>query len=140
MDVSNVVLHTLDSIFLYSIVPYVNPPFTGSISGIIGAGGNVGAAVFSTFFRQMPAKVAFTMMGIMIVVSSILSVVVFIPGHTSLLYSGREGQDDSSGNDDASKDARTESDVEQCSSGSINDTSSPEMSDLEHSNLEEDTT
>merc|ERR1712100_778211 len=27
----------------YGIVPYVNPPATGSISGIVGAGGNCGA-------------------------------------------------------------------------------------------------
>lgn len=64
----------------------MNPPITGSISGIIGAGGNVGAAVFSTCFRQMPAKLAFTAMGIVIVVSSVLSLVIFIPGHAGLVF------------------------------------------------------
>merc|ERR1712125_123156 len=30
----------------YGIVPYVNPPATGSIAGIVGAGGNTGAVCF----------------------------------------------------------------------------------------------
>ena len=30
----------------YGIVPYVNPPVTGSIAGIVGAGGNTGAVGF----------------------------------------------------------------------------------------------
>ena len=30
----------------YGIVPYVDPPNTGSIAGIIGAGGNTGAVGF----------------------------------------------------------------------------------------------
>jgi len=62
----------------YGIVPYVNPKVTGSVSGIVGAGGNVGAVVFSLFFRQLSSKDAFTWMGIVIVSSSFLSLFVHI--------------------------------------------------------------
>ena len=46
----------------YGIVPYVDPPSTGSIAGIVGAGGNTGAVCFGLGFRQM-AKDAFYLMG-----------------------------------------------------------------------------
>ncbi|CAG8437607.1 7148_t:CDS:2 [Diversispora eburnea] len=35
----------------YAIVPFVDPPIVGTISGIIGAGGNVGGLVWSYVFR-----------------------------------------------------------------------------------------
>jgi len=69
----------------YGIVPYIDPPVTGSISGIIGAGGNVGAVAFSLCFRQLADKDAFIIMGIMIMCSSLLSVFVNISGHPRLL-------------------------------------------------------
>ena len=71
---------------LYSIVPYINPKFKGSISGIIGAGGNVGAVAFGFCFRQMTAKAAFMTMGFIILFSSVLSIVVFIPGQSGLIW------------------------------------------------------
>eukprot|EP00957_Ditylum_brightwellii_P201953 15327940-Ditylum_brightwellii.AAC.1 len=36
-------VHTAAEGTSYGIVPYVNPPCTGSIAGIVGAGGNTGA-------------------------------------------------------------------------------------------------
>lgn len=76
----------------YGIVPYIDPPVTGSISGIIGAGGNVGAVAFSLCFRQLADKDAFIIMGGMIVCSSILSVFVNIEGHPRLMaVSGGHG-------------------------------------------------
>jgi len=71
---------------VYRIVPYINPKFTGSISGIIGAGGNVGAVAFGFCFRQMTAKAAFTAMGSIILFSSFLSMFVFIPGQNGLIW------------------------------------------------------
>ena len=70
----------------YGIVPYVNPPITGSISGIIGAGGNTGAVLFGLCFRQFSAQTAFVIMGCTIVLSSILSIFIFIKGHPGLLW------------------------------------------------------
>jgi NNP family nitrate/nitrite transporter-like MFS transporter len=37
----------------FGIVPYVDPPCTGLISDIVGAGGNVGAIAFGLGFQQM---------------------------------------------------------------------------------------
>ena len=36
----------------YGIVPYVNPSVTGSVSGIVGAGGNVGGVGFAIHFSE----------------------------------------------------------------------------------------
>mmetsp|Transcript_93067 Transcript_93067/g.268836 ORF Transcript_93067/g.268836 Transcript_93067/m.268836 type:complete len:487 (+) Transcript_93067:232-1692(+) len=68
----------------YGIVPYVNPPFTGSVSGIVGAGGNVGAVVFGLFFREMSYLHAFNVMGGFVIASSFLSAFISIKGHRGL--------------------------------------------------------
>merc|ERR1712039_384452 len=62
----------------HGIVPYVNPPATGSIAGIVGAGGNSGAVAFGMCFRQLDYKAAFNLMGGCIVASSFLSFTIFI--------------------------------------------------------------
>ena len=67
------------------IVPFVNPPFTGSISGIIGAGGSVGSVAFALCFRQMTAKQAFLSVGWAMAASSLLSVCIFVKGHPGLV-------------------------------------------------------
>merc|ERR1712045_481776 len=70
----------------YGIVPYVDPPSTGSISGIVGAGGNCGAVAFGLGFRQLGYVKAFTLMGSCIIASGVLSLGVCIKGHRGLLY------------------------------------------------------
>lgn len=72
----------------------MNPPITGSISGIVGAGGNVGAVAFGFCFRQMTAKSAFLVMGSLIILSSILSLFIFIPGQSSLLWRTAREEDE----------------------------------------------
>ena len=57
----------------FGIVPYIDPPHTGSVSGIIGAGGNVGAVAFGMAFRELDYASAFLIMGISILVSALLS-------------------------------------------------------------------
>mmetsp|Transcript_2550 Transcript_2550/g.4903 ORF Transcript_2550/g.4903 Transcript_2550/m.4903 type:complete len:484 (-) Transcript_2550:370-1821(-) len=69
----------------YGIVPYVNPPATGSIAGIVGAGGNTGAVCFGLGFRQLEAKPAFYLMGGCIVASGVLSLFICIKGHAGLV-------------------------------------------------------
>lgn len=70
----------------YGIVPYVDPPATGSISGIVGAGGNSGAVAFGLCFRQLDGyQSAFTIMGFSILVSAALSFLIIIKGHRSIL-------------------------------------------------------
>jgi len=75
----------------YGIVPYVNPPATGSIAGIVGAGGNTGAVCFGLGFRQLStAKKAITVMGWSVVASAGLSFLINIKGHRGLIF----GKDD----------------------------------------------
>jgi len=70
----------------YGIVPYVDPPATGSISGIVGAGGNTGAVCFGLGFRQLAkTKDAFYLMGFTILGSAVLTFLIFIKGHRSIL-------------------------------------------------------
>mmetsp|Transcript_123 Transcript_123/g.224 ORF Transcript_123/g.224 Transcript_123/m.224 type:complete len:482 (+) Transcript_123:211-1656(+) len=69
----------------YGIVPYVDPPATGSISGIVGAGGNTGAVCFGLGFRNLDDKTAFRIMGFSILGSAVLSVFIFIKGHSGLI-------------------------------------------------------
>mmetsp|Transcript_11592 Transcript_11592/g.25908 ORF Transcript_11592/g.25908 Transcript_11592/m.25908 type:complete len:459 (+) Transcript_11592:272-1648(+) len=70
----------------YAIVPYVDPPNMGSISGIVGAGGNVGAVAFGLGFRQLSYQEAFLIMGCSILVSSALSVFIHIKGYSGMLW------------------------------------------------------
>jgi NNP family nitrate/nitrite transporter-like MFS transporter len=74
----------------YGIVPYVNPASTGSIAGIVGAGGNTGAVCFGLAFRQLPKYIqAFDIMGGVVLASSVLSAMIFIKGHTNM-FGGEE--------------------------------------------------
>jgi MFS transporter, NNP family, nitrate/nitrite transporter len=68
----------------YGIVPYVDPPSTGSIAGIVGAGGNTGAVCFGLGFRNLEYYDAFNLMGSTIIVSSALSGLIYIKGHSAL--------------------------------------------------------
>jgi len=68
----------------FGIVPFIDPTATGSISGIVGAGGNTGAVCFGLGFRQLDYKQAFYIMGGTILGSAFLSVGIFIKGHSSL--------------------------------------------------------
>ena len=73
----------------YAIVPYVDPLNMGSVCGIVGAGGNVGAVAFGMGFRELDYKNAFQIMGFGILGSTILSAFILIPGHAGLFW----GQD-----------------------------------------------
>jgi NNP family nitrate/nitrite transporter-like MFS transporter len=70
----------------YGIVPYIDPPATGSISGIVGAGGNTGAVCFGLGFRQLEYKSAFIIMGCTILGSAGLSAFLYIKGHSALFW------------------------------------------------------
>jgi len=47
----------------YSIVPFINPKAVGSIAGIVGAGGNVGAMLIGFLFKSMSYATAFLYLG-----------------------------------------------------------------------------
>jgi NNP family nitrate/nitrite transporter-like MFS transporter len=73
----------------YGIVPYVDPPATGAISGIVGAGGNSGAVGFGLGFRQLGYESAFVIMGCTILGSAFLSPLIYIKGH-SAMFCGKD--------------------------------------------------
>jgi len=60
----------------FSIVPYVDPPVTGAISGIVGAGGNVGAVCWGMTFLYGPEKdqTVLLILGFIVMASSLMSV------------------------------------------------------------------
>ena len=65
----------------YGIVPYVDQPHTGSVTGIVGAGGNVGAVLFSLIFKHMPDdNTAFLIMGGIVMGSAFLSAFIRFEG------------------------------------------------------------
>jgi len=71
----------------YGIVPYVNPAYTGSIAGIVGAGGNTGAVCFGLCFRNLPNyRQAFDIMGGTIIVSAFLSIFIVIDGYKGIIW------------------------------------------------------
>lgn len=70
----------------YGIVPYVDPLATGSVSGIVGAGGNVGAVGFGMAFRELNDRDAFNIMGITIMASAVTTVLITIKGHRGILF------------------------------------------------------
>ena len=76
----------------YGIVPYVNPPVTGSIAGVVGAGGNCGAVGFGLGFRQMETKDAFYLMAGCILGSGVLSLFICIKGHAGLV-TGKDSEE-----------------------------------------------
>lgn len=69
----------------YGIVPYVDPASTGSIAGIVGAGGNIGAVCFGFFFKYMDTKDAFLAMGLSVFGSAALTALLAIKGHRGLI-------------------------------------------------------
>lgn len=77
----------------YAIIPYVDEEATGSVTGIVGAGGNVGAVAFAMTFREesIDDRAAFTIMGATIMVSALLSVFITIKGHRGVIC-GKEDE------------------------------------------------
>ena len=73
----------------YAIVPYVDPLHMGSVCGIVGAGGNVGAVVFGLGFRELNYSKAFGIMGCSILGSSLLSIFISIEGHAGM-FGGKD--------------------------------------------------
>jgi len=73
----------------FGIVPYLNPDLTGTVAGIIGAGGNAGAVVFSIIFQKLPYRDAFFWMGASTTCMSVLSTLVWIKGYEGLFFKRR---------------------------------------------------
>ncbi len=105
----------------YSIVPYVCPRATGSVAGIVGAGGNVGGVVYLFLITKLNYNRGFVYMGWSVICSALLCFIVNIPGYSKglrrldNLESGQvlEDDDDALENGDNDLDARKVSDYDQ---------------------------
>lgn len=69
----------------YGIVPYVDKNYIGAVTGVVGAGGNAGAVIFSLFFREMEYHDAFLWMGVAVITSSVLTSLLLIQGESAML-------------------------------------------------------
>ncbi|MBI4203263.1 MAG: MFS transporter [Chloroflexi bacterium] len=62
----------------YSVVPFINRRALGSVAGIVGAGGNMGAVTWGFLFRfeSLTTQQGFLILGIVVVVSSVAALAV----------------------------------------------------------------
>lgn len=60
----------------YSIVPFINPKAVGSVAGIVGAGGNVGAMLIGFLFKSMSYSAAFLCLGAIVLATGLVVLVV----------------------------------------------------------------
>lgn len=74
----------------YAIVPFVDGHNTGSVAGIVGAGGNVGAIILGNIFRSHSYEYAVEYMGWFAVVLAFLTPLIVIKGYRGILF----GKDD----------------------------------------------
>mmetsp|Transcript_14567 Transcript_14567/g.18418 ORF Transcript_14567/g.18418 Transcript_14567/m.18418 type:complete len:274 (+) Transcript_14567:1-822(+) len=79
----------------YSIVPYVCPRATGSVAGIVGAGGNVGGVIYLFMISKMDYDKGFVYMGWSVICSAFLCLVINIRGYSRGLR--RMGESEMSG-------------------------------------------
>jgi NNP family nitrate/nitrite transporter-like MFS transporter len=70
----------------YAIVPYIDPENLGAVSGIVGAGGNMGAVCWGLIFLYGDGvKSSLRKLAIIVCCSTILTFFIRIPGHYMLI-------------------------------------------------------
>jgi nitrate/nitrite transporter NarK len=77
----------------YGIVPYVDSENTGSVAGIVGAGGNTGAIILGILFMSHDYDVAMEYMGWFTVGMSLITPLIVIRGYKGILF-GQDEHDD----------------------------------------------
>jgi NNP family nitrate/nitrite transporter-like MFS transporter len=67
---------------VFGIVPFVDPAIVGAISGLVGAGGNIGGLIFSGVFKAYAdnTPIAFMVLGLAVMGISLLSFLLRIDG------------------------------------------------------------
>ena len=73
----------------FGIDPYIDGPNTGSIAGIVGVGGNVGAILLSNVFRTSSYSYSFHYMVVFALIMSSLTLFIQIKGYKGLVF-GKE--------------------------------------------------
>lgn len=115
----------------FAIAPYVCVPTAGLVMGMVGAGGHLGGLGFEHAFVDMEHdfvnmeyQSAFTLVGILVTVSSCFSVFIKIEGHSSLL-SGKENVSESPEGVEAKDETQGETNEEVPDVSPVNDTFTP---------------
>ena len=72
----------------YGVVPYVSRPALGVVSGMVGAGGNVGGVMGSRFIvgPSAPLDQGFVYLGIIIITLSLSMFGIYFPEHGGMLF------------------------------------------------------
>jgi NNP family nitrate/nitrite transporter-like MFS transporter len=83
----------------FGIVPYVDGPHTGSVAGIVGAGGNVGAALLGCIFMTADYADALEYMGWATMATALLTPLIVVKGYKGIVF----GHEDYSVGSDSSK-------------------------------------
>ena len=74
----------------FGVVPYVKPSATGAVSGVVGAGGNIGAVCWGMIFLfrgSMPVQDALMIVSFIVIGSSLTTPFVFIKDQPGLFFS-----------------------------------------------------
>merc|ERR1711988_1520067 len=73
----------------FGVVPYISRPALGVVSGMVGAGGNLGAVISGQFIvgsgKYNPLDRGFIYLGIIIISLSMLMHCIFFPGEGGIL-------------------------------------------------------
>jgi MFS transporter, NNP family, nitrate/nitrite transporter len=75
----------------YGIVPYVDGPNTGSVAGVVGAGGSIGAALLALMFMSQDYDASMEWMGWFTIFTAIFTPLIIVKGYRGLVF----GSDDS---------------------------------------------
>jgi NNP family nitrate/nitrite transporter-like MFS transporter len=76
----------------FGIVPYIDGPNTGTIAGIVGAGGNIGAVIFLNVFKSQGDSIAFNFMATFCLAAAFLTPLIVIKGYQGIVF-GKEGKE-----------------------------------------------
>mmetsp|Transcript_107578 Transcript_107578/g.312855 ORF Transcript_107578/g.312855 Transcript_107578/m.312855 type:complete len:399 (-) Transcript_107578:256-1452(-) len=74
----------------YAIVPYVKPSATGSVSGVVGAGGSIGAVLWGLIFLfrgSMAPLDCLTIVSLIVIASSLSTFFILVQDQPGLLFS-----------------------------------------------------
>lgn len=71
---------------IFSVVPYVDSPNTGSVAGIVGAGGNVGAALLGLLFMYHDYDDALEYMAYLTIGTACLTPLIVIKGYKGMVF------------------------------------------------------
>lgn len=71
----------------FGIIPYIDPRCTGTIAGLVGAGGNVGGVLLSNNFRRLESEAeSFTIMAYSCFFAALITPLLVVYGYRGILW------------------------------------------------------